>query len=1069
MAVSVGLRVVRGPDWKWGNQDDGDGHLGTVVEIGRQGSSTSPDKTVVIQWDCGTRTNYRVGYQGAHDLLLYDNAPAGVKHQNIICNGCKQEGIMGIRWKCIDCENFDLCSICYFAGAHDHNHEFLRLVTPYSAGVRVSKRANATRTPLKGLLPGAKVVRGQDWDWGDQDGGEGKSGNIINIRGWEHESGRSVANVTWGNGLTNVYRVGHKGKVDLKYTKDATAGYYYKEHLPLVGEQGEQNVRKPAEESKTKFCVGDKVKVVLKVDVLKAMQEGHGGWNPKMAEYIGKVGFVHRMTERGDIRVSYRECGTRWTFHPGALIKVNTYAVGDEVTVLNDINLVKRLQAGHGEWSTGMQATLGKTGKVLKLYSDGDLRVSVDKQVWTFNPECLTPVQRSNKPDLNNTMTADRAEELQGNLNDQLQQILSLDSPSESPDRLVSEAAQGNIRAVTDLITEHPEWVDVQVAGKTALQVASHQGHLDVIKVLHLGKASMGIQDQEGDSALHYAIFGRQPDIAEYLISKNADINLVNKAKCSSLHVAVNKGYVDCVRVLLRHKCNPNLQDCYGDTALHDAIAKDSRDIIDLLTEAHEADFSLKNKRGFNVLHHASLKGNKYAAEKLVTKARQLVNLKKDDGYAAIHLAALNGHKDVVEVLITQGHANINVRNNRRQTPLLLAAGQGHTHVIELLVAKGAEVSADDEDGDTSMHLALLRQEVYAERDDSPSIQQFRTKIVTGMVVNMGIATVCFLVQAGGDLGHKNRHHKSPLDLVQDPKIKSYLLTLHEQRRRRARAEREAQHSRRQRSASQERQLSGGDTPIVKKSPSHHNVKPSTSSAPPKAEGTTSSGEPSAGNLEAMMSDCRMCQKPANCQFKPCGHQIACMDCASLFQKCFICKMEVKGTVKVEETVCAICSSKRAEVTLMPCGHKTVCKGCCVQVKLCTTCRQPVREMRDRAGHHISPPSQASTSNSSSSSSSSTPAGHHQGPSSSKQGTPGSQAHRGVSAKSGSRSKDEELRRLRERFQDLEEEMLCPICMENKRDMALLCGHTLCKKCCRALKQCPICRKPITKKIPLFT
>lgn len=64
------------------------------------------------------------------------------------------------------------------------------------------------------------------------------------------------------------------------------------------------------------------------------------------------------------------------------------------------------------------------------------------------------------------------------------------------------------------------------------------------------------------------------------------------------------------------------------------------------------------------------------------------------------------------------------MRNNRRQTPLILAAGQGHTHVIELMVTKGAEVSAEDEDGDTSLHLALVRQEVYAERDDSPIIQQ---------------------------------------------------------------------------------------------------------------------------------------------------------------------------------------------------------------------------------------------------------------------------------------------------------------------------------------------------------
>lgn len=78
------MRVVRGLDWKWGNQDDGEGHVGTVVEIGRQGSTTTPDKTVVVQWDSGTRTNYRTGYQGAYDLLLYDNAQIG-KHGRAGC------------------------------------------------------------------------------------------------------------------------------------------------------------------------------------------------------------------------------------------------------------------------------------------------------------------------------------------------------------------------------------------------------------------------------------------------------------------------------------------------------------------------------------------------------------------------------------------------------------------------------------------------------------------------------------------------------------------------------------------------------------------------------------------------------------------------------------------------------------------------------------------------------------------------------------------------------------------------------------------------------------------------
>ena len=45
-------------------------------------------------------------------------------------------------------------------------------------------------------------------------------------------------------------------------------------------------------------------------------------------------------------------------------------------------------------------------------------------------------------------------------------------------------------------------------SGKSALQVASHQGHLEVVKALVINKANLELQDQDGDTALHYAIFG---------------------------------------------------------------------------------------------------------------------------------------------------------------------------------------------------------------------------------------------------------------------------------------------------------------------------------------------------------------------------------------------------------------------------------------------------------------------------------------------------------------------------------------------------------------------------------
>ena len=56
-------------------------------------------------------------------------------------------------------------------------------------------------------------MRGPDWDWGNQDGGPQSVGQVLDVRGWELESFRSVACVKWKPTSTNVYRVGHKGKV----------------------------------------------------------------------------------------------------------------------------------------------------------------------------------------------------------------------------------------------------------------------------------------------------------------------------------------------------------------------------------------------------------------------------------------------------------------------------------------------------------------------------------------------------------------------------------------------------------------------------------------------------------------------------------------------------------------------------------------------------------------------------------------------------------------------------------------------------------------------------------------
>jgi len=45
-------------------------------------------------------------------------------------------------------------------------------------------------------------------------------------------------------------------------------------------------------------------------------------------------------------------------------------------------------------------------------------------------------------------------------------------------------------------------------SGKTALQVAAHQGHMEIIVLLVASGANLEIADDEGDTALHYSAFG---------------------------------------------------------------------------------------------------------------------------------------------------------------------------------------------------------------------------------------------------------------------------------------------------------------------------------------------------------------------------------------------------------------------------------------------------------------------------------------------------------------------------------------------------------------------------------
>lgn len=59
----LGLQVRRGPDWRWGNQDGGDGQVGVIVGL-------ASSYWCHVRWPSGRENGYRIGDSGKFDLQV---------------------------------------------------------------------------------------------------------------------------------------------------------------------------------------------------------------------------------------------------------------------------------------------------------------------------------------------------------------------------------------------------------------------------------------------------------------------------------------------------------------------------------------------------------------------------------------------------------------------------------------------------------------------------------------------------------------------------------------------------------------------------------------------------------------------------------------------------------------------------------------------------------------------------------------------------------------------------------------------------------------------------------------
>ena len=225
---------------------------------------------------------------------------------------------------------------------------------------------------------------------------------------------------------------------------------------------------------------------------------------------------------------------------------------------------------------------------------------------------------------------------------------------------------------------------------RTPLMEASSKNDEKQVTWLIEHGADVNLQDEDGDTALHFACRSHASlEILSCLIENGASINACTNCKVTPLMMAVENCHKDVVSFLIEHEANVDLQDEDGDTALHFACNSDhaSLEILSCLIE-NGASINACTDCKITPLMMAVQNCHKYVVSYLIEHGAN-VDLQDEDGDTALHYVAYQESRvDKTETFLTLSTAGASClcKNSKGLTPLLVASGQGLTEVVESLI-----------------------------------------------------------------------------------------------------------------------------------------------------------------------------------------------------------------------------------------------------------------------------------------------------------------------------------------------------------------------------------------------
>lgn len=269
----------------------------------------------------------------------------------------------------------------------------------------------------------------------------------------------------------------------------------------------------------------------------------------------------------------------------------------------------------------------------------------------------------------------------------------------ELQEQLVNKSETNHIRFVEMLLRKPLDPNARSDAGMPlALHMAAHQGHFEVVKLLHEASGEVNATMERGETALHLAADSGNFEVVRFLIEAGADKDAARSDDGkTALHFAALRGHLQVVQLLVEAGAEKDAATFDGHTALHYAISSadltcdTSPDIVQFLLEAKAAN-STTGTSGERPLHTAARGGCTEIAQ-LLLEAGADQNSVMEDGDTALHLAAERGHSGVVRVLLEAGIHKDTCGTAEYERALQVAFEKEHWDVARLLTVAAASVS----------------------------------------------------------------------------------------------------------------------------------------------------------------------------------------------------------------------------------------------------------------------------------------------------------------------------------------------------------------------------------------